>query len=202
MPHPISSTHVGNHKLEVPATPISQRNQSSPTSVITGSIGHSQTILKPKVLSFWLLYVMSPNNRKKKQLKYRHCQYEQLKPSQLRKVFDHRKNISCFTPPLRTSIRNDTVGKQPINHGHAHFYFAISQKTTAKTNISAKINAISATINTIHQRYTSQFGAPTYPFFQIVIVCVSAPPVPFWSHLHQKNTTRFLGLQRLFDFNT
>ena len=70
-----------------------------------------------------------------------------------------------------------------------------------KQNIPAKFNAISATINSIHQRYTSQFGAPSYPFLQIVIVCMSAPPVPFWSRLHQKNTTSHSDLQRLFDLN-
>ena len=75
------------------------------------------------------------------------------------------------------------------------------RRLLTKQKIPANFNAISATINTIHQRYTSQFGAPSYPFFQIVIVCISAPPVPFWSRLHQKNTASFSNLQRLFDLN-
>ena len=70
-----------------------------------------------------------------------------------------------------------------------------------KQKIPAKFITTSATINTIHQRYTSQFGGPTYPFLHIVIVCISVPPVSFWSHLHQKNTTSFSDLQRLFDLN-
>ena len=140
MPHSISSTHVGNHKQEIPARPISQCNQSSPTSVIIRNIGHSQTIIKPKILSFWLLFAIAPNNRIKKQIKRRHCRYEQLKPSQLRKLFDHRKNISCFAPPLRTSIRKMILlVKQPINHEYAHLYFAINQKNTAKTTDTCKI---------------------------------------------------------------
>ena len=150
--HPISSTHVDNHKQEIPARSISQSNQSSPTSVITRNIGHSQTIMKPKILSFGLLLAISPNNRIKKQLKCRHCRHEQLKPSQLRKVFDHRKNISRFTPPLRTSIcKVMLLVKQPINHENAHLYFAINQKTTAKTKDTREIQYYQC----YHQYHTS-----------------------------------------------
>ena len=87
--------------------------------------------------------------------------------------------------------QNDIVVKQPINHEYAHLYFAINQKTTAKTKYTRKIQ-----YNQCHHEYhtssdnTSQ-GAPTYPFLQIVIVCISAPLVPFWSCLHQRNTTRY-----------
>ena len=181
---------------------ISQCNQSSPTSVITRNIGYSQTIIKPKILSFWLLLAIAPNNRIKKQVKCRRCRYGQLKPSQLRKLLDHRKSISCFTAPLRTSIRKMILlVKQPIHHEYAHLYFAIDQKTTAKTKDTCEIQ-----YKQCHHQYhtssddTSQ-GATTYPFIQIVIVCISAPPVSFWSCLHQKNTTSFLDLQRLFDLN-
>ena len=97
--------------------------------------------------------------------------------------------------------QNDTVGKTTINHEYAHFYFAIDQKTTAKTKEAAKLNKISAHINNVHQRYTSSYVAPTYPFLQIVIVCISAPPVPFWSCSHHENTTSFSDLQILFDLN-
>ena len=74
------------------------------------------------------------------------------------------------------------------------------RRLLSKQKIPAKFNKISTTINTMRQRYSSQYGAPTYPFLQIVIVCISAPPVPFWSCLHGKNTTSASDLQRLFDF--
>ena len=46
-----------------------------------------------------------------------------------------------------------------------------------------------------HQECTSQ-GAPTYPyFFKPLKIYISVPPVPFWSCLHQKNTTSFSDLQ-------
>ena len=93
MPHPISSTHVGNHQQEIRARPFSQCIQSSPTSVFTRSSGHSQTITKSKILSFWLLFAIAPNNRMKKQLKCRQCRYEQLKSCQLSKLFDHPKTV-------------------------------------------------------------------------------------------------------------
>ena len=91
--------------------------------------------------------------------------------------------------------------KEPINHEYAHLYFLSIRRLLPKQKTPAKFNTISATINTIYQRYTSQYGAPTYSFVRIVIVCILSPPVPFWSCLHQKNTTSFSDLQRLFDLN-
>ena len=50
-----------------------------------------------------------------------------------------------------------------------------------------------------HQECTSQ-GAPTYPYLSKQLsIYISVPPVPFRSCLHQKNTTSFSDLQRLFD---
>ena len=93
--------------------------------------------------------------------------------------------------------------KQPINHEHTHFYCAISQKTTAKTKDTRQIQ-----YNQCHHQYhTSPVHLSiwcTYvPFSPHHRYCIiSAPPVPFWSRLlHQKNTTRFSDLQRLFDLN-
>ena len=64
--------------------------------------------------------------------------------------------------------------EQPINHEYAHppLFCNQTEDYCQKQKMPAKFNTISATINTTHQRYTSQ-GAPTYPFLQIVIVCIS-----------------------------
>ena len=49
------------------------------------------------------------------------------------------------------------------------------------------------------QEYTSQ-GAPTYPYFSNPSkIYISVSPVPFWSCLHQKNTTSFSDLQDWFE---
>ena len=89
--------------------------------------------------------------------------------------------------------------EQPINHEYAHppSFRNQSEYYCQKQKIPANFSTISSTINTTHLQYTSQ-GAPTYPFLQIVIVCISAPPGPFWSCLHQKNTIsyKFFGFTK------
>ena len=139
MPHPILSTHVGNHKLEIPAKPISQCNQSSPTSVITRNIGHSQTIIKPKIPSFWLSFAESPKNRIKKQF-FNVATADTNSSSPL--SYAHYSTIAkTFCASLlywEQAFAMIPWVRQPINHEYAHFYFAIS-KTTAKTNDSRKV---------------------------------------------------------------
>ena len=70
--------------------------------------------------------------------------------------------------------------EQPINHEYAHppSFRNQSEYYCQKQKIPANFSTISSTINTTHLQYTSQ-GAPTYPFLQIVIVCISAPPGSF-----------------------
>ena len=152
MPHPISSTHVASHKQETPARSIRQANQSSPTRVITRNIGNWQTTMKPKIVSFWLLFAIAPNDRIKKQLRMPPLSIRTAQAlSATQTIRPSRKN-SCSAPPLRTRIRKVILlVKQLINHEHAHLYFVINQKITAKTKDTRKIQ-----YNQCHHQYHTQ----------------------------------------------
>ena len=91
--------------------------------------------------------------------------------------------------------------KQPIDHEYAHFYFATSQKTTAKTKNTRKIPHSQCH----HQYHTSAA--------HLLIWCTY---VPFSPHRYSmyisstssllvssttENTTSFSDLQRRFDLN-
>ena len=194
MPHPILSTHVGNHKQKIPARPSSQCNQSSPTSVIFRNIGHLQNTLKSKFLSYWLfLFAIASNTQRNNQNAGTFDMNSSSPLSYANYSTIAKTSRVSLLLSLRTSIRKMILlVKYTINHEYALLYFPINRKTTAKTKDTPKLNTISATINTIHQRYTSQqYGAPTHSFLQIVIVCISAPPISFWSDLRQKNTASF-----------
>ena len=83
-------------------------------------------------------------------------------------------------------------------------YFVTSRQPKNKGCPQNPIKSV-ATTNTTHQEYTSQ-DAPTIRttlFLQTVkyiYIYISAPPVAFWSCVHQKSTKSF-GFTRLFDLN-
>ena len=183
MTHPISSTYVGNHKLDIPAKPISQCNQPSPTSVSIRNIGHSHTIIKNRKYSsfgFCLLHlqvITKMNIQNAATLDTNSL----TSPLSYEIYLTIAKTFRASLLPCEQAFAIILVVKQPINHEYAPLYFAISQKTTAKTNDTRIIQYNQClSINTIHQRYTSQYGAPMYPFLQIDIVRISAPSVPSW----------------------
>ena len=109
-PH-LSSTHVGNHKQEIPARSISQCNRSSPTSVVTRNIGHLQTTLKPKILSFWLLFAIAPNNRIKKLIKMPPLSIRTAQVLPATQTIRPLQFFFVFHFSFANKHRNDTVGE-------------------------------------------------------------------------------------------
>ena len=91
--------------------------------------------------------------------------------------------------------------KQPINHEYAHFYFAISQKTTAKTKDTRK-----SQYNQCHHQYHASA-------VRLSIGCTYAPSSPNRYCVYISSTSsllvpstpakhyNFSDLQRLFDLN-
>ena len=148
-----------------------------------------QITIKPKPHTPFLAFVHYDSSKRSntKTTKCRHYRHEQPNHAlPATKLFDHRKIKTCFTPLLRTSVRKMILMvDQPVNREYAHppLFCNQSEDYCQKQTIPAKLSTISATINTTHLQFTSQ-GAPTYHFHLIVIVCMSAPPGPFWSCLH------------------
>ena len=77
------------------------------------------------------------------------------------------------------------------------FFCNQSEDYCQNKKIPAKSNTISATINTIHQRYTSQFGAPTYPFLQIVIAAACAAAVVTKTTDRDSSRYTYNGIRRV-----
>ena len=161
-----------------------------------------QAMLKPKILPFWLLFVIAPNNRTKKQQDAATVNTNSASPP----IYENCSVIAKTNRASLSSIANkhsqhDTVPRATNQSLNMLIYFNLqsTRRLLPKQKIPAKFNIISATINTTHLQYTSQ-GARTYPVLPIVIACITAPPGPFWSCLHQKHTTSFSDLQRLFLF--
>ena len=92
--------------------------------------------------------------------------------------------------------------EQPIDHEYAHFYFAISQKTTAKTKDSRKIQ-----YNQCHHQYHTlavhlSIWCTYVPFsphrYCMYISSTSSLLVSSTPGKHYQGTQVYLDLQRLF----
>ena len=117
-------------------------------------------------------------------------------------------------PPLSIRTAQPLPATQTIRSSQKHFVFhssSIANKYSQNDTVGGRTTSLSWKCPPLlskiqfnqchHQHHTStdQYnskGAPTYPFLQIVTVCISVPPVPYWSCLYQKKRYKFCGFTK------